>query len=126
MSWRAGSVLAFSVSPYGFVHVGVASDRPGFVIHNSRRRGGVVEEPLSSFSEGRPVRAVYPGRLPPKNVVARARTQIGRPYRLFGNNCEHFVRFAHALHHASPQLRRAAAGVGAITGLLAFAAASRS
>lgn len=117
-------------------HKGILSDRKGsdglpMVIHNAKLAGHVVEDTMTFFytkaigpvsSEG------YPSTLAPHVVLARARTRIGKPWRVL-DNCEHFAAWAHDLPKKSPELRRKAKqGSVAITGFLAgcFFLASRA
>jgi cell wall-associated NlpC family hydrolase len=77
----------------------------GRVLHASKEKGRVVVDSLEDFSEGRRVHVLgYPSRLAPDQVIARALELHGRPYRLFGGNCDHLVRHAHGLSKTSPQL----------------------
>ena len=76
-------------------HYGVVTSR-GTVICNSRLHGGVVEQSIESFADGRHVR--LHGRysdLDGYHVELRARKHLGKEYDLFGSNCGHFVRHAH-------------------------------
>ncbi len=76
------------------------------VISNSKARRCVTEEPLGEFSLGRQtIVDGYPSNCDPRDVVARARSQLGIKYDLFSDNCEHFVRWAHRLKPESPQLQ---------------------
>jgi hypothetical protein len=99
----AGDVLAV---PCGFYDHLVVYVGDGIVISCSGRAGCVVAEPLATFAGGSRVRIVgYPGRLPRQVVAARAWAEVGKPYSLFSNNCEHFVARVHGLSPRSPQLR---------------------
>ena len=85
-------------------HVGIATGQ-GTVI-TAVPIPGVVELPWHEFSKGRTIHDCgYPSELPPLEVVGNARAQIGQPYRLLSNNCEHLVREAHQLKRESPQLQ---------------------
>ncbi len=90
-------------------HVGIVTDgtiggMPA-VISNSRAHGGVREEPLSRFADGRPFRVHKKmSDLPKHEVTERARRMIGRRYDVVRFNCEHFVRLAHGQKPRSPQL----------------------
>lgn len=109
-NYSVGTVLAVDFFPV--THVGIATGR-GWVISNSRARGGVYEESLRDFSDGRPIRVLgHLGNLPASRVVERARSKIGERWSLFSNNCEHFVRWAHGVKVASPQLENAVKAVG--------------
>ena len=92
--YTAGDVVSIR---FGGVlrHYGVITGR-GTVICNSRLHGGVVEQSLDTFSDGRDVR--LHGRysdLDGYHVEQRARRHLGKEYDLFGSNCGHFVRHAH-------------------------------
>ena len=107
-----GTVLATRVGP--FTHFGIASDRvisgEQTVLSCSLRRGAMVEERASEFSDGRQVEdRGYWGNLRPSEVVGRARSQIGRQWDALRFNCEHAVRISHGLPPASPQLAACAA-----------------
>lgn len=102
-------------------HVGLAGDRliDGWqsIIHLPRTVGSCVEQPLPSFAP-RGVFGVlgYPSELPPEDVVALARSQLGRRYDVLRFNCEHLVSWSHGLHGTSTQLRRGLAGGLALAG----------
>ena len=107
-SLRPGTIV--SVSTYFFYrHKGTVSDRwykgKPMVISSSARTGQVREEPWDVFSQhGTVLVEGYPGKLPPNEVIQRARDRIGSPYRLLDGNCEHLVAHAHGLEPRSPQL----------------------
>ena len=116
MPFHPGEVIAVRV--YGiFWHVGIVTPW-STVISSSRRHGGVTEQGLNEFAGGKPIRRVgYPGQLPSHTVVARASSQLGRPWKLFDANCEHFALWAHGLNPESPQLKTAL-GVFALVTLM--------
>jgi HRAS-like suppressor 3 len=84
----------------GYVHHGIYAGN-GRVIHyagfsRTYRRGPVEEVALEHFTRGRElqVRAHLAPRYDGVAVVARARTRLGENrYRLWSNNCEHFVEW---------------------------------
>lgn len=106
----------------GFVdHVGIVSQvdehgRPTHVISNSLKLGRVAEESINDFAaEARTWKEDgYLGSRPPEQVLDAARALLGRPYSLFSDNCEHFVRRVHGVPPDSPQVRSALATAGAI------------
>jgi len=91
-------------------HFGIVSDRQidGMlsIISNSRRTGQVAEEAANAFAAGKTIKVYgYPSTLMPATVIARARSQLGKPYSLATWNCEHFIRWAHGSKVVSPQLQ---------------------
>jgi len=76
------------------------------VVSNSKALGCVTEELLKDFSMGKQtVVEGYPSNCSSSYVIERARSQLGRKYELYSDNCEHFVRWAHHLKPESPQLQ---------------------
>lgn len=124
LTYPPGTVLA---TDHGFfVHYGIAGDRliggeqggEQSVISCSHRRRGCHEESLGAFANGKPVTCHgLIGNLTPFEILARARSEIGSPWRLMTKNCEHHVTHACGLKPKSPQIRRAAAGTVAIAAL---------
>jgi hypothetical protein len=126
--YRPGCVISVPVvTEVGEIsHKGILSDKRGvdglpMVIHNAKLAGHVVEDTMTFFYTKAigPIRSEgYPSALMPHVVLARARTQIGKPWRVW-DNCEHFAGWAHDLPKKSPELRRKAKQGGlAITGFL--------
>jgi hypothetical protein len=93
-----------------FRHVGMISDRRGydglpFIISNSPRAGGLVEEHLTAFTAGNAWRNVgYLGTLQPWQVLYRARVCQRRDYDALTWNCEHFVNHCHGRPETSGQV----------------------
>lgn len=105
-----------AVTHMGIVTGFTASGEP-VILSNTFWRG-VIEEPASSYTGGRPWRVVpYPGPLPRRIVVERARRHLGRPWSL-RFTCEHLVHDAWGLQPRSPQLEAVA---GVAVGVLACA-----
>lgn len=122
---KPGTVVAVAVGPID--HVGIVTDRivNGYqtVISASQKIGHVAEEVLPEFSNGQMVRVLgYLGKLAPMVVLRRARSMLGKTWRLFSWNCEHFVRWAHGLRPTSPQLIKGAVILSALTIAAALAA----
>jgi len=121
-----GSVLYVQsclVKHYGIIS-GINEFGELLVISNSKIKGCVAEELLTDFSMGKQtVVAGYPGNYCSSYVIERARSQLGKKYDLFSDNCEHFVRWVHHLRHESPQLQLVSilAGVLVISYLVARA-----
>ena len=108
-----------------FRHRGIVSDRwfagKPMIIASSRRTG-VIEEPWDQFRGGQQVyEEGYLGHLPVHEVIWRARSRIGMPYRLGDSNCDHLVNYAHGLPVISEQVRDAATVATIGIALLALA-----
>jgi len=102
-----GDVVAIPFGP-GLSHYGlVTSSRT--VISNSRKHGGVVEQSLEDFANGKRIRLCE--RSDTLGAVAaetRARRALGKPYSLTGSNCAHLARSVHRRNPTSIQIARAA------------------
>ncbi len=107
--YQLGDVLRVTV--YGFVvHEGIYTDA-GTVISNSRRNGYVVEESLHEFSAGREIANIGPlSDISPHLALAHARTKLGQKYKLYSDNCQHFVRRCYRLKPKSPQANKVVYG----------------
>lgn len=78
-----------------FSHYGVVTAR-GTVISNSRAGGGVTEQSLAAFRNGRALRRHgVSSQLHPFQIEARARRALGSSYDLTGANCIDFTRHTH-------------------------------
>jgi len=109
--WPLGTHL---ITPRrGYVHHGIyAGD--GRVIHyagfhRAFRRGPVQETTLEQFSRGRAVHATTTAmaRFPGVEAVTRARSRLGEDrYRVWTNNCEHFVHWCLSGIPRSAQVER--------------------
>jgi hypothetical protein len=110
-SWPLGTHL---ISPRrGYMHHGIyAGD--GRVIHytgfhRAFRRGPVVETSIEHFARGRGVQALpaSAASFGGAEAVARARTRLGENrYRVWTNNCEHFVHWCLSGTSRSTQVER--------------------
>jgi len=120
--WPLGTHL---MSPRrGYVHHGIyAGD--GRVIHyagfhRAFRRGPVQETSLAEFARGRAVQAIASSaaQFAGIEVVARARTRLGENrYRVWTNNCEHFVHWCLSGTSRSTQVERLTRRVRALMSL---------
>jgi Lecithin retinol acyltransferase len=90
-------------SPSGVWHHGIvfrmtfASWGMGYVeIINNVKAGGITVSDWNQFSGGRLVFLVKQASSPAhvEQILARAESSLGKPYNLFGQNCEHFASFA--------------------------------
>jgi hypothetical protein len=111
-----------TVGRFGTRHFGIFSGcdgaGEGWVIHASKDRMQVVEEPLPTFTEGWGVKVEKRAEAGWSHyVVASARELLGRPYDLVNFNCEHLASFAQDGTAESPQLKR---GLWALAGLTFF------
>lgn len=109
----------------GVTHTGIVSHvEPGEVrvIHKSKRRGRVVEEPIGEFASGRTVRRVdYPGHLPPEVVVTRARERIGEAWT-YRRNCQRFCAEVHGAPMRSRDADKFALTIFTVSAAVALAA----
>lgn len=124
--WPLGTHLT---SPRrGYVHHGIYAGE-GRVIHyagfhRAFRRGPVEETSLERFAGGRAVQAApaSAAQFGGAEVVARARMRLGENrYRVWSNNCEHFVHWCLSGTSRSTQVERLSRGLRV---LLAWRAAS--
>jgi hypothetical protein len=102
---NAGNILMVNYGIY--YHVGVA-DGLGFVYENSQDKGGIGKVSLDEFSEGREVKnAGMLGNLSANEIILNAENLIkdNKSYKLFSNNCEHFIREVCNVDVKSPQIR---------------------
>lgn len=98
VSVRFGGVLRH----YGIVTLG------GRVLSNSRKYDGVVEQSLTEFAAGRPIkRHRNKSELHYLEVEARARRARRMSYSVTGTNCIDYVRRAHRQRPTSWQYGRA-------------------
>lgn len=113
--------------PGGIEHFGILTGRHLYgmspsLISGQKIRQAVVEENPFRFSRGAPLYAhgIW-SEQPWQQTIWNARSQLGKPYRLFSGNCEHFVRFCHGLPQESPQLQTGICGA-IVGGLIVYAA----
>lgn len=107
--WHHGIVCSLVVVPGG---IGVE------IVHNTKG-GGVDVADWYEFADGSPV---FLHRRPESieqraEIMARANSNIGKPYALFAQNCEHFASFAFTGQAESVTLKAVgwvAAGVVAV------------
>ena len=84
--FQAGDRVAIPFG-IGLQHYGIVTAR-GTVISNSRKHGGVVEQSLATFANGKRIRLCERKHgLSGHIAVQRARRQIGADYRLHESNC---------------------------------------
>jgi len=107
-NYTMGSVVyvqSWPIKHYGIIS-GINELGELLVISNSKTMGCVAEEPLKNFGMGRQaVVAGYPDNCSASYVISRARSQLGKKYDLFSDNCEHFVRWTYHQNPESPQLQ---------------------
>jgi hypothetical protein len=130
---RAGDWVKVFSSRFGVWHHGIVRRLlfvPGGIgvqiIHNTKG-GNVAVVDWHEFAAGNPV-VLY--RRPESAaqaaaVVARAEANIGKPYYLFAQNCEHFASFAFTGQAESEAVKRASWMVVGIVAIAALAADSR-
>ncbi len=106
--FEPGDVVAIPFG-IGLSHYGLVTSR-GTVISNSSKHGGVVEQSLAEFSNGRRVRLCE--RTDAIDAVvaeSRARRAKGSSYSLMGSNCAHFTRWSRRQRPTSLQVASATA-----------------
>ena len=103
-----------------YTHHGVDMGE-GWVIHfaseDGTKSGALIRwATIEEFAGAAEVKVqVYGARLEANQAVERARSMLGQSgYDLFANNCEHFATWCVTGGHSSPQVERAAAGVGVV------------
>jgi len=98
---EAPAIGAHLITPWlGFAHHGIYVGE-GKVIHYGALVYDIIRKPveevaLETFAEGRPVFVVEHTEVcfDAAEIVCRARSRLGENrYRLFTNNCEHFVEW---------------------------------
>ncbi len=100
---KPGAVISVSHGLYRHKGVVTSTWPRIMVIHASKARGHVVEEPLEDFAEGRSILVENTPELwQGQTIVDRARTRLGQRYVLSKFNCEDLVTFAlgHEPHSA--------------------------
>lgn len=101
-------------------HIGLVTAR-GTILSCSARRGGVAEEFMRDFSQGRPWKIdPAPSNLPWWEVLQRAQAFSDRPYHLTDWNCESFVNACYGLPPRSKQAEATILAIG--IGVVALAA----
>lgn len=86
-------------------------------LHRVWRRGPVEEVTLAQFERGRGLAVARAGgaRFDAEAAIERARSRLGeRRYRLWSNNCEHFVNWALDGEARSAQVERVQQQVAAL------------
>jgi hypothetical protein len=91
---------------HAFTYVGPVGPNGEDVVNNTPERGVHLAH-LKQEIAGRAARLVAPA--PPdwreqNSMVQRALNQLGRPWRLFGNNCEDTANYIRTGRASSPQL----------------------
>lgn len=104
--YPAGEII--SIPLYGVLrHYGVVTSR-GTVISNSRAGGGVIEQSLTEFENGKSVRRHGASSSEHAfQIEARARRKLGRSYDLTRSNCIDFTRHTHKRTPTPWQIGRA-------------------
>lgn len=106
--YQAGDTIAIPFG-IGLWHYGIVTSR-GTVISNSRKHGGVVEQSLSQFRNGKRIRLFDTAdTLDAVAAETRARTALGSRYDLAASNCAHFARWSHRRKPTTLQVASATA-----------------
>jgi hypothetical protein len=88
------------------------------IAHNMKPKG-VTATDLIEFGDGQPVllhRRPLPFQVP--EILARVDANVGRPYHLFAQNCEHFASFAFMGKAESTSVKTA--GALTMAGIIVF------
>lgn len=113
--FEPGDVVAIPFG-IGLSHYGLVTSR-GTVISNSSKHGGVIEQSLAEFSNGRRVRLCErTDRLDAVVAETRARRVKGSSYSLTEANCAHLTRYARRQRPTKVQI--ASATVSAFADML--------
>jgi len=89
---------------FGVQHDGIYT-AAGTVISASARTGEVTEEDIKTFSDGKKIVSKgYPSNHPAEAIEKRARSKLGKTYKLLSYNCQHFASECHG-DKKSRQLR---------------------
>ena len=106
--FEPGDVVAIPFG-IGLSHYGIVTAQ-GTVISNSRRHGGVIEQSLTEFSDGKRIRLCERSdALDGAIAEGRARRMKGKSYRLTESNCAHLARYSHRQKPTSVQVASATA-----------------
>lgn len=101
-NYQVGDVLKIKKGPVW--HYGVVIDQFN-VVHASKKFGKVVCHSVMEFADGqKPINEGFIGPLNSIQVVKNAKSLLGRPYRLFSDNCEHLINQVHGLGKHSKQV----------------------
>jgi hypothetical protein len=104
--FEPGDIVAIPFG-IGLSHYGIVTSR-GTVISNSRKYGGVIEQSLSAFGNGKRIRLCErTDTIGGAIAETRARRMKGQSYRLTESNCVHLSRQAHRQNPTSLQIASA-------------------
>ena len=106
--FKAGDRVAIPFG-IGLQHYGIVTAQ-GTVISNSRKHGGVIEQSLSEFANGKRIRLCESADgLDGHIAVQRARRQMGQSYRLHETNCIDLMQHAYRRRPTAWQVASATA-----------------
>jgi len=106
---QPGTAISIALGP--ITHFGIYLGA-GRVIENSKLAGCVRELSLEQFAGGRTFYIDQTAsRYSPCEVVARAKSLLGRPYSLLRSNCEHFKN---EVLRGRPYSRQVVVGLAAV------------
>lgn len=108
-NWVPGGVLRVHSKRHNVWHFGIASSINGMVMHASKDIGEFTETTYEEFAHDQPTAYTWK----PENfekqqeVLSRAQSLLGRPFRLLNANCEDYVNWIVTGVARSPQRERA-------------------
>ncbi len=97
-----GDVLSIPYEFYEHYMIVVEFD---YVVHASKEKNAVVKEHWSEVSGDKQIRNHGRwGSLSDAEIIQRANREIGKPYDMINDNCEHLVRKIAGMNVISPQV----------------------
>jgi hypothetical protein len=112
-NWVPGGVLRVYSKRHNVWHFGIVSSLNDTVMHASKDIGHFTETTYEEFAQGQPTEYTW---LPEnfekqQEVLSRAQSLLGRPFRLLNANCEDYVNWIVTGVARSPQRESAALAV---------------
>lgn len=108
-NWVPGGVLRVYSKRHNVWHFGIASSVNGMVMHASKDIGCFTETTYEEFAPDQPTIYTWTPESfeNQQEVLSRAESLLGRPFRLLNANCEDYVNWIVTGVARSPQRERA-------------------